>query len=94
MDRSLWKPDDEHSKWIVREIWNRSGVVRRGEDVDCKRSGAKQTRIIASCISEWNGMAGCKDRITDNSGDSGRSKRRGVGVSNNNELGDSSNRNE
>jgi hypothetical protein len=94
MDRSLWKPDDEHSKWIVREIWNRSGVVRRGEDVDCKRSGAKQTRIIASCISEWNGMAGCKDRITDNSEYGWAYTRRWISHSNNIELGNTGDRNE
>jgi hypothetical protein len=76
MDRCLWKQDDEYPNRIVREIRNRSNMVRRGEDVDRERSGANEAWIITGSICEWHGVAGCKDRFAGDGGSSGSVERR------------------
>ena len=88
MDRRLWKQDDEHKDGIVREIRNGGVMVRRGEDVDCKRSGANEARVVACGVGEWHSVAGREDCVTDDGGRCrGRSGRR-FGEQDDDEFGD------
>lgn len=88
MEGCIWKQDDEYKDGIVREIRNGSVVVRRGEDVDCKRSGANEARVVAGGVGEWHGMAGREDCVTDDDGGGGGGARRRFGEQDDGEFGD------
>ena len=90
MDGCVWKQDDEYTHGIVREIRNRSVVVRRGEDVDCKRARTNEARVVTGGVGEWHGVAGREDCVTDGGGRGGSIERRRVGEQDYGEFGDGS----
>jgi hypothetical protein len=56
-------------------------MVRGREDVDCKRSGAIEARVVAGGVGEWHGVAGREDRVAGGGGvggDGGDGKRWGA----------------
>ena len=75
MDGRLRKQDDGYTRGAVREIRHGCVVVRGREDVDCERSGAKPTRVIAGGVGQWPGVAGREDWVADGSGGGGGERR-------------------
>ena len=86
MEGCIWKQDDEYKDGIVREIRNGCVMVRRREDVDCKRSGANEERVVAGGVGEWHGVAGREDCVTDDDGGGGSIERRWVGEQDDDEF--------
>ncbi len=94
MGGRIWKSDDGYSRGIVREIRHRCVVVRGREDVDCKRSGAIEARVVVGGVGEWHGVARREDRVADDRGDVSGRKRRGGDEQDDDKFDNTSNRNE